>query len=229
MQRVWIALEEKGIQYQYIEVNPYHKPQSLLDLNPRGLVPTLQYDNKPLYESTVLCEFLEEAFPHHTPHLLPQDPYERARTRIWTDFVTSRVIPSFHRFLQHQGSDGLAEKRDEFLGYIKEFVKEMDAEGPFFGGKEFGLIDVVIAPWAIRLWVFDHFKGGLGIPEKGKGGEDEAVWERWRKWLEAVEARKSVKETMSDREHYLPIYQRYADDKAQSELAKATRAGRGVP
>ena len=88
VQRVWIALEEKGIPYQYIEVNPYHKPQSLLDLNPRGLVPTLQYQGKPLYESTVLCEFLEEAYPDHTPKLLPDDPYLRARTRIWTDCKT---------------------------------------------------------------------------------------------------------------------------------------------
>ncbi|CAI6338485.1 unnamed protein product [Periconia digitata] len=229
VKRVWIALEEKGIQYQYIEVNPYHKPKSLLDLNPRGLVPTLQYQEKPLYESTVLCEFLEEAFPDHAPHLQPSDPYERARTRIWTDFVTSRVIPGFHRFLQHQGQDGLKEKRIEFLGYLKEFTREMDGEGPFFLGKEFSLIDVVIAPWAVRLWVFDHFKGGVGIPQEGKGGEEEGVWKRWRTWLKAVEKRRSVVETLSDREHYLPIYQRYADDKAQSELAKATRSGRGVP
>jgi len=83
---------------------------------------------------------------------------------------------------------------------------------------------------AVRLWVFDHFKeGGLGVPEEGKGGEDEKAWARWRKWLAAVESRKSLKETTSDREHYLPIYQRYADDVAQSELAKATRSGRGVP
>ncbi|KAF2175577.1 glutathione transferase omega-1 [Zopfia rhizophila CBS 207.26] len=229
VQRVWIALEEKRIQYQYIEVNPYHKPKSLLDLNPRGLVPTLKYDNKPLYESTVVCEFLEEAYPRHNPHLLPEDPYDRARTRIWTDFVTSRIIPSFHRFLQHQGEEGLVEKRNEFLGHLKEFTKEMDPEGPYFLGKEFSLIDVIIAPWAIRLWIFDHFKGGLGIPEKGNGGEDEQVWERWRNWLVAVEQRKSVKETTSEREKYLPIYKRYADDVAQSELAKATRAGRGVP
>lgn len=200
MQRVWIALEEKGIPYQYIEVNPYHKPQSLLDLNPRGLVPTLQYQNKPLYESTVLCEFLEEAFSQHTPHLLPKDPYDRARTRIWADFVGSRILPAFHRFLQHQGEEGLKEKRAEFLGYLKEFTREMDPNGPCeygvstkdvratdkicivdFLGSEFSFIDVVFAPWAVRLWVFDHFKGGLGIPEEGKGGEDEEVWARWSK------------------------------------------------
>jgi glutathione S-transferase len=150
---------------------------------------------------------------------MPEDPYDRARTRIWTDYVGSRIIPAYHRFLQHQG-DGLEEKQREFLSHIK---------GPYFNGKEFGLIDIVIAPWVNRLWVFDHFKGGSGIPEEGKGGEDEEVWKRFRKWLSAVESRKSVKETLSKREHYLPIYQRYAEDRAQSEAAKAIRAGRGIP
>ena len=77
--------------------------------------------------------------------------------------------------------------------------------------------------------MFDHYKGGIGIPEESKGGEDEETWQRWRKWVKAVEERPSVQHTMSEREHYLPIYQRYADDKAQSELAKATRKGKGVP
>lgn len=64
VQRVWTVLEEKNIPYQYIEVNPYLKPDSLLKLNPRGLVLTLQYENKPLYESTAICEFLlEDAYP----------------------------------------------------------------------------------------------------------------------------------------------------------------------
>jgi len=133
-------------------VNPYHKPDSLLKLNPRGLVPTLQYDNKPLYESTVICEFLEDAYPDHAPHLLPQDPYSRARTRIWTDFVTSRIIPSFHRFLQFQPMDdeeGLEAKRREFVGHVREFVREMDERGPFFMGAEPGLMDFVIAPWMV--------------------------------------------------------------------------------
>lgn len=76
--------------------------------------------------------------------------------------------------------------------------------------------------------MFDHYKGGLGVPVEGRGGNDEEVWARWRKWVAAIEDRPSVRETMSEREHYLPIYQRYADDKAQSELAKSIRKGRGV-
>jgi glutathione S-transferase len=86
----------------------------------------------------------------------------------------------------------------------------------------------VLAPWAIRLWVFDHFKGGLGLPAEGSVDDDQA-WKRWRKWLKAIEARKSIQQTTSETEHYLPIYKRYADNVAQSELAKATRTGRGVP
>jgi glutathione S-transferase len=106
----------------------------------------------------------------------------------------------------------------------------MHPEGPFFLGSEVSLPDIVLAPWAVRLWVFDDFKnGGLGIPVEGQGGSDEAVWSRWRKWLSSIEERKSIQETTSEKKYYLPIYKRYADNTAQSELAKATRAGRGVP
>ena len=207
--------------------------------NPRGLVPTLEVaPGKSLYESNVLGEYLEDHYTDHKPHLLPSDTYERARSRIWIDFVTSRVIPAFHRLLQFQpGSyegdsaarlDGL---RAELRKYLLEYTAEMaDAsQGPFFAGRDIGLVDIALVPFAVRLWVFDEFKGGLGIPEKGKGGEDGEKWERWRVWMNAVEQRETVKKTTSDKEHYLPIYKRYADDVAQSEMAKASRAGRGVP
>ena len=42
-----------------VKINPYHKDPEFLKLNPRGLVPTLEYNKKPLYESAVVCEFIE--------------------------------------------------------------------------------------------------------------------------------------------------------------------------
>ncbi|KAH9905818.1 thioredoxin-like protein [Xylariomycetidae sp. FL2044] len=256
VQRAWIVLEEKKIPYHYVEVNPYHKPASLLTSNPRGLVPTLEVGpGRSLYESNVLCEYLEERFASHEPRLLPlpaaspspneADYYQRARARIWIDYVTSRIIPAFHRLLQFQVADyagdgeaRLEGLRGEFRGCLLEFTRAMkkgdgdgdgDGDGPWFMGGEFGMVDVAVLPWAARLWVFDTFKGGLGIPEPGQGGDDEKTWARFRAWLEAVESRESVKRTTSEREFYVPIYRKYADDVAQSELAKATRAGRGVP
>ncbi|KAJ5984332.1 hypothetical protein N7481_006431 [Penicillium waksmanii] len=192
VQRVWLVLEEKQIPYEYIEVNPYNKPDSLLTLNPRGLVPTLscptEPNPQPLYESNVILQYLEEAYPNHGPSFLPEDPYSRARVRIWIDYVTSRIIPSFHRFLQYQVPSGtgtspsqdagLSQVRTEFLNHLKAWTKEMHPDGPFFLGSEISLPDLVLAPWAVRLWVFDEFKHGLGIPLDGNGGEDEAVWQR---------------------------------------------------
>ena len=145
---------------------------------------------------------------------------------------TGRINPSYHRFLQHQPSSdqgGLATKRNEFLSHLKTFTKEMHPTGPFFSGSSPTLVDFTLAPWALRIWVFDHFKGGSGIPTEDQGGEDEAVWKRWRTWVKAMEERPSLRDTMSEREHYMPIYQRYADDTAMSEAAKAIRAGKGIP
>lgn len=58
VQRVWIAMEAKGLQYQYIEVDPYKKPQTLLDVNPRGLVPAIRHGDWGCGESTVLMEYV---------------------------------------------------------------------------------------------------------------------------------------------------------------------------
>ena len=85
----------------------------------------------------------------------------------------------------------------------------MDKEGPYFFGKEPKLVDFVMAPWAVRLWVFDKYKdGGLGLPAEGQGGEHEAAWTRWRKWLNAIENRASIRNTTSKEDKYYSIYQK---------------------
>lgn len=58
VQRVWISLEAKKLNYQYIELDPYKKPDWYLKLNPRGLIPTLQHDDWCCGESTVLMEYV---------------------------------------------------------------------------------------------------------------------------------------------------------------------------
>jgi glutathione S-transferase len=222
-------------------VNPYRKEADFLKLNPRGLVPTLECpvgpngEGRPLFESNIICEYLNEVYDDegtHGPNLLPRDPYQRARCRVWIDFVSSRIVPSFYRWLQHlpEKNYSIEEVREEFLGHLKTFVKEMDQTGPFFMGEMFSLVDACLAPWLVRLFLIDHYKpGGLGIPDDGKGGENEDLWRRWRVWADAVGGRKSVKETSSEREMYIHVYQRYAEDTTQSQVSQATRAGRNLP
>ncbi|TDZ27821.1 Non-reducing end alpha-L-arabinofuranosidase BoGH43A [Colletotrichum spinosum] len=241
VQRAWIVLCEKRIPHQYIEINPYKKDPEFLKLNPRGLVPTLAVpvdakgdEQRPLYDSTVLCEYLDEAYAgnSHGPHLLPDKPYDRARCRLWIDHINSRIVPAFYKFIQHtpEKEYTIQQARDEFLGHIKTLAKELAPEGPWFLGQDLSLVDIVLAPWAMRLFLIDHYKpGGLGLPEEGAAGDDENVWRRWRQWYKAIEERRSVQDTLSDREAYIEVYQRYAEDKTNSEVGQATRSGKRMP
>lgn len=51
-------MEVKDLGYQYLEVDPYKKPESLLEVNPRGLVPALRHGDWGCYESSVLMEYV---------------------------------------------------------------------------------------------------------------------------------------------------------------------------
>lgn len=222
VQRSWITLEEKEVPYQYVEINPYNKEPEFLELNPRGLVPTLGVpvaggkkgedgvERKPLIESNIISEYID-SLPSGKPRLFSDDPYVRARQKIWIDFVSTRFIPAFHRLLQHTPDKAysLEDAKLELRGHIKTWITEASDEGAFWGGKELSMVDVAFAPWVVRLWIFDHFKGVKDlVPAEGQGGNDEELWARWRKFVAAIEGRQSVAKTLSDREKYLVLWQR---------------------
>ena len=112
------------------------------------------------------------------------------------------------------------EAEEELLSALSELVEAMDPQGPFFLGTFFSFVDIMLLPWLSRPQVMKELKG-FEVPSSGS-----AVWERYARWLEAGRARPSVIETTSEIEHYLQILERYAKNEAQSEAAKATRAGK---
>ena len=77
--RVRLVLAAKGVTYERILVEPGKVPEDLLDLNPYATTPTLVDRDLVLYDTTVVCEYLDERYPH--PPLMPIDPLSRARLR----------------------------------------------------------------------------------------------------------------------------------------------------
>lgn len=87
-QKVRVTLCEKGLEWESRNVDLFRAEQydpEYLKLNPKGLVPTLVHDGVPIIESTLICEYLEDAFP--IPPLVPEDPLERAQMRLWSKAV----------------------------------------------------------------------------------------------------------------------------------------------
>lgn len=78
--RVRLVLAAKGVVYDLIPINSQSPPEDLLDLNPYNTVPTLVDRDLILYDTNVICEYLEERYPH--PPLLAVDPLARARVRL---------------------------------------------------------------------------------------------------------------------------------------------------
>ncbi|KAG9019029.1 hypothetical protein FRB90_007201 [Tulasnella sp. 427] len=230
VQRVWVTLEYKKIPYRYVECDPYKKPKELLDLNPKGLVPALKLLNgKSLAESTVIMEYLEEAYsPPNAPDgqhplVLPplSDPYGRARARLEADKINRTFVPAFYRFLQAQETAKQIQFGKEFFDGLEAFAKAMDPEGPFFSGSELGFVDIMIAPWAYRVNnVLKHYRGFELPPNKG----------RYEKWADAVFSHPAFLATCSTEDLYIDSYARYAENRpGTSQVADAINSGRGLP
>jgi glutathione S-transferase len=112
--KVRMCLYEKGVPFEsrLLDLQKFeqHKPEYLA-LNPNGVVPTLVHNDRPIIESTIINEYIDDAFPD--PPLKPHDPGARARMRLWTkysDDVAYKAVyaPTWHA-LRHRAAEGLAE------------------------------------------------------------------------------------------------------------------------
>jgi glutathione S-transferase len=124
--RVRIALAEKGIEHETVEVDLSDRPQWLLELNPpSGRVPVV--DGLP--ESEVIMELLEDLHPE--PALLPGDPEGRARARLLV-----------HRFDANLGDDYYAFRRGDPNDLAGKLAALEVGQSLF--------VDFAYVPWVIR-------------------------------------------------------------------------------
>ncbi|KAJ5086667.1 hypothetical protein NUU61_007974 [Penicillium alfredii] len=219
VQRVWIALELKGIPYQYIEVDPYQKPTSLLEVNPRGLVPALRHGDWGCYESNVLLEYLEDLGTGTA--LFPADARLRAHCRLWADHINRNIVPNFYRVLQEQDEQKQIANAQELRNAFNLLIAVAHPHGPFFLGPQPSFVDIQAAPWVLRL--SRVLKPYRGWPDVEEGS-------RWAVWVNAIESNEHVQATTSTDELYLDSYERYAQNRPNtSRVANAINAGRGLP
>ncbi|XP_031283523.1 probable glutathione S-transferase [Pistacia vera] len=188
---IW-ALKLKGIPFEYIEEDLYNKSPSLLQYNPvYKKIPILVHDGKPICESSIILEYIEETWPQNP--LLPADPYERVMARFWLKFANEQGSAPWIMFSSSGEKQEKAKKQS--LEMLKTLEEMALGDNKFFGGEKIGMVDIV----------FGKFAHWLGVLEEG-GGEkllEADKFPRLHAWVQNFKEVPTIKENLPDRDALL--------------------------
>jgi glutathione S-transferase len=177
VQRAVIALTEKGVAFERIDIDLANKPDWFLAISPLGKTPVLLVGEVPIFESAVILEYLEETQPKP---LHPADPLVRAEHRGWIEFG-SAVLSDIAGFYAAPDEATFKSKTAQLEGKFARLEARIMAS-PWFDGETFSLVDAVFGPVFRYFDVFDEI-ADFGI----LSGKPKLA--RWRK---ALAARPSV-------------------------------------
>ncbi|MCW3149863.1 glutathione S-transferase N-terminal domain-containing protein [Stutzerimonas stutzeri] len=151
--RVRLALAEKGVAVEVVDVQPGQCPARLAELNPYASVPTLVDRDLVLYEPSVILEYLEERYPH--PPLLPVYPVARANTRLLVHRIQRDWCVLVDRILDRRtGNEMRCQARKELRESLSG-VSPIFAEKPYFMSDDISVVDCCLLPILWRLPTLD--------------------------------------------------------------------------
>jgi glutathione S-transferase len=178
VQRAVIALTERGVAFERIDIDLANKPDWFLAISPLGKTPVLQVGDAAIFESAVILEYLEET---QLNPLHPADALMRAEHRAWIEFGSTVLndIAGFYAAPDEATFKAKTAQLEQRFARLETRV----AASPWFDGESFSLVDAVFGPVFRYFDVFDEI-ADFGI----LNGKPKLA--RWRK---ALAARPSVR------------------------------------
>ena len=197
-QRTRMLMIEKEIPFELTEVDLRNKPDWFLAVSPYGKVPVIVDDGQTIYESAIINEYLDEKYI--SIPMMPEEPVERAKARIWMDYCTNKYLTLSRKLLVDHGNEELQtenkKKMKESLIYIEKECFEKNANGPFWLGNKISLVDLHYAPFFERFGAFKELFG-VEWPEECIKISD---------WWSAIQKRDSYKMTVLPTEEHVDLY-----------------------
>jgi len=135
-----ILLTFKGIDYEIESIDLANPPEWFMRISPLKKVPLLLVDEHVIFESSVICEYLDEAYPRQ---LHPNDLILRAENRSWIEFGNSCLWDSFYLTIK-ETEEGFGEVMSSLLMKFDQI--ESVLQEPYFNGSDCSLIDISFAP-----------------------------------------------------------------------------------
>ena len=156
VQRAVIALTEKGVPFERIDIDLANKPDWFLKISPLGKTPVLVVGDKAIFESAVILEYLEETQPNA---LHPADALDRAEHRGWIEFGSTVLndIAGFYAAKDEATFNAKAAQLEQKFARLEQRVA-----APWFDGEKFSLVDAVFGPVFRYFDVFDEI-GDFGV------------------------------------------------------------------
>ncbi len=157
--RARLVLAAKGVSYERVLVDPARPPEDLVDLNPYASTPTLIDRELTLFDTGVVCEYIDERYPH--PPLMPIDPQSRARLRVAAVRIEKDWLPEVDKIRAGGRPADAARKRlrEHLLSTVPLFKASK-----FFLNPEMSLADCLVAPVIWRLPWLEVDLGREGKP-----------------------------------------------------------------
>jgi glutathione S-transferase len=210
VQRAAIALAEKAVPFDRVDVDLANKPAWFTAISPLGKTPVLRVGDTAIFESAVILEYLEETQPNP---LHPADPLARAEHRGWIEFA-SATLNDIWGFYTAPDEAAFAAKAKALSGKFETLERRLGG-GPYFAGDKFSLVDAAFGPVFRYFDVFDRideFEILAGKP-------------RLAAWREALAARPSVRDAVA------PDYQARLWDFLEGRKSRLSRlmAAGGAP
>ncbi|HSV46052.1 MAG TPA: glutathione S-transferase family protein [Ramlibacter sp.] len=179
VQRAAIVLAEKQAVFGRRYVDLADKPAWFTDVSPLGKTPVLLVDGAPVFESAVICDYLDETL---APRLHPADALARARHRGWVAFA-SAVLDAIGGFYTARDEATLEQRRAALATLFGQVEDVLPAGGPYFTGAHFSIVDAAFAP-ALRYFEVLEAFGEAGFFERTS---------KVRAWRRALQDRPSVR------------------------------------
>jgi glutathione S-transferase len=213
--RTRLTLMEKGIDFQLIEIDLNNKPDWFSEVSPYGKVPVIKHQENRIWESAIINEYLEEAFPE--PALLPDSPGKRALARIWIDFANTKLVPVFYKMLLEQNPEKQTKWKNQFQEQLQfmeqEGMQKLSSNGNYWFGNRLSLVDLTFYPWFERFCILEHYRD-VFLPQSCS---------LLGQWWQEMSQRESVQQIKNAREFYIAQYEKYANNTASGITAQEMR------
>jgi glutathione S-transferase len=182
VQRAAIVLSEKGVPFERRDIDLANKPAWFLKVSPLGKTPVLLVGDEAIFESAVICEYLEDTA---LPRLHPAGALQRAQHRSWMEFG-SALLNAIAAFYNAADETALLARATDIRARLAQTEAAL-GEGPLFAGEPFSIVDAVFGPVFRYFDVFDAI-------------DDFGFWDglpKVQRWRRALAMRPSVAEAVS--------------------------------